>query len=98
MIPGEQESVKKIIRGENDWIISRVNPPRGETTDRVGENRNCQTTTDFLEQFRTSERLSGEAPVGEEDGTTQMTSERWFTIGTWRFGSPSLEGDIHWKT
>ena len=36
-------------------------------------------------------------PPGEEDDTSQMTSGRRFAIGTWRFGSPSLEGDIHWK-
>ena len=34
----------------------------------------------------------GETPLGEEEGTTQMTSELWFAIGIWKFGSPSLEG------
>ncbi len=37
LLPGEQESVK-IIRGENDWIIWRVEPPRGEPGDQAGEN------------------------------------------------------------
>ena len=29
MLDGEQERAKKIIGGENDWIICRVKPPRG---------------------------------------------------------------------
>jgi hypothetical protein len=69
-LPGEQESVKKIIRCENDWIIWRVKPSRGEPVDRVGENRNCQETTDFLEKFGT--KLEEIQPKG---GKTQRTSE-----------------------
>ena len=29
MLPGEQESAKKIVTEENDWIIWRVKPSRG---------------------------------------------------------------------
>ena len=36
MFPGEQERVKKIISGEEDWIICRVKPVKGKQGDRSG--------------------------------------------------------------
>jgi hypothetical protein len=62
--------VKKIISGQNDWIIGRVKPARGEPGDRSGGTGNCQATTDFLEQFGT--RLEGIQP---KDPKAQRTSE-----------------------
>ena len=67
---GEQERSKKIIGGENDWIICRVNPSRGEPEDRTGGPGNGQSTTDFLEQYGTI--LEGIQPKGPK---TQWTSE-----------------------
>jgi len=49
MLPGEQESAKKIITDEKDWIIWRVNPPLGTLGEKVGTGRQSQETTDFLE-------------------------------------------------
>jgi hypothetical protein len=70
MLPGEQESVKKIIADENDWIIWRVKPPRGASGEQVGMDRQFQETTDFLERHGT--RLEGIKPKGEK---AQRTSE-----------------------
>jgi len=46
MLPGEQESAKKIITDETDWIIWRVKPPRGASGEQVGTDRQSQETTD----------------------------------------------------
>ncbi len=70
MLPGEQESAKKIIADENDWIIWRVKPPRGALGEQVGTDRQSQETTDFLEQHGT--RLEGIKPKGQK---AQRTSE-----------------------
>jgi hypothetical protein len=70
MLPGEQESAKKIITDENDCIIWRVKTPRGALGEQVGTDWQSQETTDFLERHRTrSERIK---PKGEK---TQRTSE-----------------------
>ena len=53
MIPGEQERVKTIIRGEEDWIISRSKPMKGEQGEQSRVSGNCQAKTDFLQQFGT---------------------------------------------
>jgi hypothetical protein len=39
MLSGEQESAKKIITDEDDWIICRVKPPRGDSEERKGMDR-----------------------------------------------------------
>jgi hypothetical protein len=39
MLPGEQESAKKIITDDKDWIIWRVKPPRGDLGEQVGTDR-----------------------------------------------------------
>ena len=70
MLPGEQESVKKIIADENDWIIWRVKPPGGALGEQVGTDRQSQETTDFLERHGT--RLEGIKPKGEK---AERTSE-----------------------
>ena len=70
MLPGEQESAKKIIRDENDWIIWRAKPRSGEPVERTEGNRECQATTDFLEQH--GMRLEGIQPKGPK---VQRTSE-----------------------
>ena len=70
MFPGEQERVKKIISGEEDWIICRVKPAKGKQGDRSGGSGNCQATTDFLEKFVT--RLEDIQPRGPN---AQRTSE-----------------------
>ncbi len=62
--------MKKIIGGENDWIIWRVKTSRGEPGEWGGGNGNCQSTNDFLEQFGT--RLEGIQPKGPK---VQRTSE-----------------------
>ena len=64
MLPGEQESAKKIVTEENDWIIWRVKPSRGALGERVGADRQSQETTDFLEQHGI--RLEGIKPKGEK--------------------------------
>jgi hypothetical protein len=69
MLPGEQESAKKIT-DENDWIIWRVNFPRGVLGEQVGTDWQSQETTDFLEQYGT--RLEGIKPKGKK---TKRTSE-----------------------
>jgi hypothetical protein len=70
MPPGKQESAKKIITDENDWIIWLVKPPRGVSGKQVGTDRQSQETTDFLERHGT--RLKGIKPKGEK---TLRTSE-----------------------
>ncbi len=70
ILPGEQESAKKIITDEDDWIIWWVKPPRGDSGGREGMDRQSQETTDFLEQHGT--RLEGIKPRGKK---TQRTSE-----------------------
>jgi hypothetical protein len=70
MLPGEQESAKKIITDETDWIIWRVKPPRGASGEQVGTDRQSQETTDFLERHGT--RLEGIKPKGKK---AQRTSE-----------------------
>jgi hypothetical protein len=45
MFPGEQERVKKIISGEEDWIIWRVKTTKGEQGEWSGGSGNGQTTT-----------------------------------------------------
>ncbi len=70
MLPGEQESAKKVIIDENDWIIWRVKPPRCALGEQVGTDRQSQETTDFLE--RNGKRLEGIKPKGEK---AQRTSE-----------------------
>jgi hypothetical protein len=42
MLPGEHESVKRVIRDENDWIIWRVKPPGDELGVRVDEDGKYQ--------------------------------------------------------
>ena len=76
MLPGEQEKTKKIISGENDWIVWQVKPTRGELGDRSGGTGNCQVITDFLEQFGT--RLEGTQPKGPK---AQRTSESMSRAG-----------------
>ncbi len=71
MLPGEQESAKKIIADENDWIIWRVKPPGGALGEQVGTDRQSQETTDFLERYGT--RLEGIKPKGKK---AQRTSEK----------------------
>ena len=70
MLPGEQERAKTIISGEKDWIIWRVKSTKGEQGEWSGGSGNCQTTTDFLEQFGT--RLEEIQPNGPK---AQRTSE-----------------------
>ena len=70
MLPGEQERAKTIINGEKDWIIWRVKSAKGEQGEWPGGSGNCQTTTDFLEQFVT--RLEGIQLKGPK---AQRTSE-----------------------
>jgi hypothetical protein len=79
MLPCEQESAKKIIVDENDWIIWRVKPPRGVSGDQVGTDRQSQETTDFLERHGT--RLEGIKPRGKK---AQRTSENVFRGGSTR--------------
>jgi ribonuclease HI len=69
MLPGEQETAKKIITGENDWIIWRVKPSRGAFGERAGADRQLQETA-FLEQHGV--RLEGTKPKGKK---AQRTSE-----------------------
>ena len=38
-VPGEQESEKKIITDEDDWIIWRVKSPRDDSEGREGTDR-----------------------------------------------------------
>jgi hypothetical protein len=57
ILPGEQESAKKIITDEDDWIIWRVKSPRDDSRGRVGTDRQSQEITDFLERHGT--RLEG---------------------------------------
>ena len=71
MLPGEQESAKKIITEENDWIIWRVKPPRGASGERAGADRQFQETT-FLEQHGI--KLEGTKPKGKK---AQRTSENF---------------------
>jgi hypothetical protein len=70
MLPGEQEKAKKIISDEKDWIIWRTKPAKGEQGDQPGGSGNCQTTTDFLEQF--GMRLDG---IQQKGPKAQRTSE-----------------------
>ncbi len=70
MLPGEQESAKKIIADEDDWIIWWVKPSRSALGEQVGTDRKSQVTTDFLEQHGT--RLEGIKPKGSK---AQRTSE-----------------------
>ena len=106
MLPGEQESAKKTISEENDWIIWRAKPSRGAFGERGGADRQSQETTDFLEQHGTrldgikprGVRLKGfqrmspeEGSLGGKDGTAPTISERWHALGTWRFGSLNRE-------
>jgi hypothetical protein len=70
MLPGEQESAKKTIRDEEDWIIWRVKPPRGDSGVRAGNNRQYQEITDFLERRGT--RLEG---INQKGTKAQRTSE-----------------------
>jgi hypothetical protein len=63
MLPGEQESSKKIITEENDWIIWRVKPSRGAFGERAGAGRQLQETV-FLEQHGV--RLEGTKPKGKK--------------------------------
>jgi hypothetical protein len=74
MLPGEQESAKKIITDENDWIIWRVKPPRGDLGDQVGTDRQSQVTTDFLEQHGTG--LEGIKPKGSKAQRTSGNVSR----------------------
>ncbi len=70
MLPGEQESAKKIINDDKDWIIWWVKPPRGALGEQVGTGRQSQETTDFLERHVT--RLEGIKSKGKK---AQRTSE-----------------------
>jgi hypothetical protein len=70
MLPGEQESAKKIIIDEDDWIICRVKPPRDDSGGRVGTDRQSQEITDFLERHGT--RLE---EIKSKGTKTQRTSE-----------------------
>jgi hypothetical protein len=68
MLPGEQESVKRIITDdEKDWVIWRVKPTRGVLGERVGTSLE---TTEFLEKHGT--KIEGIRPRGSK---TQRTSE-----------------------
>ena len=64
MLPGEQESAKKIIAGDDDWIIWRVTPSRSALGEQGATDRQSQVTTDFLEQHGI--RLEGIKPKGEK--------------------------------
>ena len=70
ILSGEQESSKRIITEEDDWIIWRVNPPRYASGGQVGTDRKSQEITDFLEQHGT--KLEGIKPKGVK---VQRTSE-----------------------
>ena len=70
MLSREQERAKTIISGEEDWIIWRVKPAIGKQGEQPGGSGNCQSTTDFLEQFGT--RVEGIQPKGPK---AQRTSE-----------------------
>ena len=74
MLPGEQERAKKIISGEEDWIIWRVKPTKGEQGERSRGSGNCQETTVFLEQFGT--RLEDIQPRGSKDQRTSQSMSR----------------------
>jgi hypothetical protein len=76
MLSGEQESAKRIITEEDDWIIWRVKPPRCASGGRVGTDRQSQEITDFLEQYGI--RLEGIKPKGKK---VQRTSENDFRGG-----------------
>ncbi len=70
MLPGEQESAKKIT-DEDDWIIWGVKPPRGDSEGQEEMDRWWSLgTTDFLERHGT--RLEGIKPKGKK---TRRTSE-----------------------
>jgi hypothetical protein len=64
MLPGEQESAKTIITGDDDWIIWRVKPSRGALGEQGAMDRQSQVTTDFLEQHGI--RLEGVKPKGRK--------------------------------
>jgi hypothetical protein len=85
MLPGEQESAKKIITDENDWIICRVKPRRGDSGGRSGTDPHSQKITDFLERYGT--RLEGIKPKGTK---AQRTSEN-----VSRGGSSTRKGWYH---
>ena len=64
MLSGEQESAKRIITEEDDWIIWRVKPPRCASGGQVGTDRQFQEVTNFLEQHGT--KKDGTAPTISE--------------------------------
>ena len=74
MLPGEQESAKKIIADEDDWIIWRVKPSRRATGDPGGTDRQSKVTTDFLEQYGT--KLEGIKPKGNKARRTSENVSR----------------------
>jgi len=64
MLPGEQESAKKIITDETDWIIWRVKPPRGASGEQVGTDRQSQETTDSRTAW---DKIRGNQTEGGKD-------------------------------
>ena len=74
MLSGEQERAKMIVSGEEDWIIWRVKPAKGEQGEQPGDSGNGQTTTDFLEQFGT--RVEGIQPKGPKAQRTSDSRSR----------------------
>ena len=67
MLPVEQESAKRIITDEKDWVLWRVKPTRGVLGERVGTSLE---TTEFLERHGT--KIEGIRPRGSK---AQRTSE-----------------------